>query len=336
MTEIIQIIIDHKYETFNIDTLSKGDTIPFDIYIKRYNDFVIIIKSGTILDVNLMAKLMQHEALYINQYDSNKLEDYISINSITLFENSKKSENPISDALKIREKNRYIGDLKRKLYFVYSTTAELSRHIFEKGDESLHRDALYACIREIVDTLDTNINTMPMILKYMPEQYTTHNHSTNVAFFAAILAHKIKMNKKEIFDLTYAALMHDIGKIRIDSVILNKPSYLQEDEYELVKQHSLIGYEILEKNGVISQFILNGVKHHHERLDGTGYPNQLRGKVIPKAARIIGMCDVFDALTTKRTFRKNYTSFEALILMKRDMRTQFDEGLIDIFIQMLR
>lgn len=336
MTEIIQIIIDNEYEALKSDMLIEGEAIPFDVYIKRYNDFVIIIKAGTVIDETLISKLMNHKMLYINQHDSNKLEDYISLNSIALFDDTNKSTDPISNALKIAENNSFIAGSKEKLLHVYSTTAELTRHLFEKGDESIHHDALNACVNEIVDSLDTSVNVMPIVLKFMPEEYATHHHSTNVAFLTAILGHKIKMNKREVFDLTYAALLHDIGKIRIDSEILEKPSYLQADEYALVKKHSTIGHEILEKNGVDSQYILNGVKHHHERLDGSGYPDQLRGKIIPKAARIIGMCDVFDALTTKRTFRENYSSYEALVLMKRDMNTQFDESLVDIFIQMLR
>lgn len=337
MAKIAKIIIDHKYNPINIDILIKGKIIPFDIYIKRYNDFVIIIEAGTIFDESLASILMKHEALYIAHHDSDKLNDYISHhNSITLLKNSEKVEDPISEALKISEKNGHIGVLKRKLFYVYSTTAELIRYLFEKGDENLHRDALYACVREIVDVLNTETNVMPNILNFIPETYTTHNHSTNVAFFVAIIGHKLKMNSEELFDLTYAGLLHDIGKIRIDSVILDKPSTLKEDEFETVKQHSLAGYEILIKNGIINQTILQGVKHHHERLDGSGYPNQLKGKLIPKSARIIGMCDTFDALTTNRTFRKSYTSFEALLLIKRDMHTQFDEKLVDILIKMLR
>ena len=175
---------------------------------------------------------------------------------------------------------------------------------------------------------------MPIILKFMPEEYTIHNHSNNVAFFSAIIGNKLKMSQEELIDLTYAALVHDIGKVRIDSMILEKPSALAENEFELVKEHSQIGYDILVKNGIVNQMILKAVKHHHERLDGSGYPDGLRGKMIPKAARIIGMCDTFDALTTKRTFRKSYTSFESLLLMKRDMHTQFDESFIDIFTQL--
>jgi len=337
MAKMAKIIINHKYNPIDLDILIKGTIIPFGVYIKRDNDFVILIEAGTILDESLMSILMKDETLHIDHHDSDKLSDYLSHhNAITLLNHSEKIEDPISEALKIAERNGHIGVLKRKLFYVYSTTAELTRYLFEKGDENLHRDALYACVREIVDTLNTDINVMPIILKFMPETYTTHNHSTNVAFFVTIIGNKLKMNQQELIDLTYAGLLHDIGKIRIDSEILDKPSTLKEDEFETVKQHSLAGYEILVKNGIVNQTILQGVKHHHERLDGSGYPDQLQGKLIPKSARIIGMCDAFDALTTNRTFRKSYTSFEALMLIKRDMHTQFDERLVDILIQMLR
>lgn len=337
MAKVVKVIINREYSPINADILIIGEVIPFDIYIKRYNDFVVIIEAGTILDERLMPILMKHEMMYIKHHDSSKLREYTSLhNPVIVLKHSKKILDPISEALKITEKNGRISDLKRKLFFVYSTTAELSQYLFEKGDENLHRDALYACVREIVDTLKTDVNVMPILLKFMPEEYTTHNHSTNVAFFSAIIGYKLKMNQEALIDLTYAGLLHDIGKIRIDSEILEKPSYLEENEFEKVKQHSLIGYKILANNGIVNQTILNGVKHHHERLDGSGYPDGLRDKTIPKVARILGMCDTFDALTTKRTFRKNYTSFEALLLMKRDMNTQFDESLVDIFIQMLR
>lgn len=337
MPKIAKIIINHEYNPIRMDILIKGEIIPFDVYIKRFNDFVIIIEAGKILDEALITVLMKHDIMYINHHDSDKLSDYISHhNSITLSNNTKKTEDPISEALKIKERNEHIGVLKRKLSFVYLTTSELMKYLFDKGDEKLHREALYACVREIVDTLNTDINVMPTILKFMPEEYTTYHHSTNVAFFSVIIGYKLKMSQQELLDLTYAGLVHDIGKIRIDSIILEKPSSLEENEFELVKEHAQIGYDILEKNGIVNQMILKAVKHHHERLDGSGYPDGLRGKMIPKAARVIGMCDTFDALTTKRTFRKSYSSFESLLLMKRDMHTQFDESLVDIFIQMLR
>ena len=175
-----------------------------------------------------------------------------------------------------------------------------------------------------------------MVLKLTPQEYSIHHHSVNVAFFAAIVGTIIDVGASEMEPLTLAALVHDIGKLRIDPEILDKPESLEEEEYEIIKRHTIQGCELLEQNGITDPAILKGVRYHHERLDGSGYPEGLKGKMIPKIARIIGMCDAFDALTTQRTFRKNYTSFEALMLMKKEMKTQFHEKLVDGFIHLHR
>lgn len=126
-----------------------------------------------------------------------------------------------------------------------------------------------------------------------------------------------------------------ISVMHIDPILLAKPEQLDEDEYKIIKRHSQMGYTILEMNKIDDKDIVGGILFHHEKLDGTGYPQGLRGKVIPKFARIIGMCDVFDALTTHRTYRQNYSSYEALLLIKQEMREQFDEVYTDTFIRLL-
>lgn len=109
---------------------------------------------------------------------------------------------------------------------------------------------------------------------------------------------------------------------------------MDEQEFNLIQTHSEVGVEILQKNGVTTPKILDAVLYHHEKLNGQGYPKGLRGKQIPKFASIIGMCDVFDALTTRRTYRVNYSSYEALLLMKQQMAHQFDEHYSDTFIRL--
>lgn len=337
MKKIIRRTITNAYIPIRPGILVSGETVPFDIHIKRYNDYVVIIEAGTILNETLIEQLMKQDQIFVFKNHSDKLNDYCSLHStISLSEDTQDSTDPISEALSIKEKNSLIGNMEEKLLFVYSTSAKLMRHFFQSNDEKLHSDALNRCATEIVDTLQTNVNVMPMVLRMLPEEYSVHHHSTNVAFFASIIGKTIKMDRKELIEMTYAGLVHDIGKKRIDTTLLNKPSHLEEHEYEIVKNHSLNGYEILKMNGISAQNILKGVKHHHEKLDGTGYPDRLRGKMIPQGARILSMCDVFDALTTKRSFRKNFTSFEALHMMKREMSTQFDEHFVDIFIKMHR
>lgn len=328
MAKVARIFINHQYASIKPDALVKGGIVPFDIYIKRYNDFVIIIEAGTLLDESLYEKLVHHQELFIYKSDMPKVKSDSS--------HMEGQRDPLLAAVTLREKSSLTVNAEERLFVVYSTVSEVMESIFESANEKLPLEALSACVHEIVEVLHSESNLLPIVLKMMPDDYTTHQHSTNVAYFATILGIMMKMKKQELIDLTFAALLHDIGKLRIEAAILEKPCSLEEDEFESVKHHSQMGCEILEQNGIVNQTILKGILHHHERLDGSGYPDQLKGKVIPKVSRIIGVCDVFDALTTNRTFRENYTSFEALLLMKREMHKQFDELLIDLFIQMHR
>lgn len=222
-----------------------------------------------------------------------------------------------------------------RLTIVYSVTSNLMQLIFDSMNEKLPLAALQACITQLVECTNLETTSMPLFLKIIPDEYTTHHHSTNVAFLAVILAHSINLSYEEKIDIGYTGLLHDIGKIRIDAQLLLKPSRLSNKEYEAVKRHSDYGYMILQDNGIVNQKILNGVRFHHERLDGSGYPKGLRSKLIPKYAQIIGMCDAFDALTAKRTFRNHYTSYEALLTMKQEMASQFNKDYTTPFIQLL-
>lgn len=333
MTKVVRIVINHQYTLIGPDILQKDEVVPFDMYIKRYNDLVILIEAGTLLDESLMDKLSHHLEIYILKRDFPKLKSYSSLNPIIRMD---VKTDLLEAALALKEKSSLISDIDEKLFFVYSTVSEVMESIFLSGSEKLPIEVLSVCVDEIISVLRCEANVLPIILKMMPDDYSIQSHSTNVAYFSAILGIMLKMKNQELADLTFAALLHDIGKLRIETAILDKPSSLEEDEFESVKHHSQMGCEILEENGIGNQTILSGILHHHERLDGSGYPDQLRGKLIPKTSRIIGVCDVFDALTTNRTFRKNYTSFEALMLMKQQMHKQFDEKLIDLFIQLHR
>ncbi len=337
MAKVVRLIINDQYLPLKTDKFVKGEVVPFDVYIKRYNDFVIIIEAGTLLNEALYNKLLQQERIYIVNHDVKKLKSYFSHSAvISLDEENTNNLDPLSAALAIKEKSSAISEIEKRLFFVYSTVSELMESIFESGNEELPLDALSGCVNEIVNVLSDKAHVLPIILKILPDTYSTYHHSSNVTYFATILGIMLKMNNEELIDLSFSALLHDIGKLRIDESILEKSSSLNDDEFESIKHHPLMGCEILEQNGIENQTILKGVRHHHERLDGSGYPDGLRGKLIPQNARIIGVCDVFDALTTNRTFRENYTSFEALLLMKREMHMQLDEKLVDMFIQLHR
>lgn len=244
------------------------------------------------------------------------------------------NSDPVIAVLNLRSTLDSISEGEDRIACVYTTVAEWMRYVFETSH--LELEALELSVEAILNALLEQRTVFPTVLKQMPERYSTHYHCTNVAFLSAILGETMKMAYPDKVNLTSAALLHDIGKLSIDETLLEKPSYLEEEEYELVKQHSASGCNFLEEKGVNNPAILKAILHHHEHLDGSGYPKGLKGKLIPKMSRIIAVCDTFDALTTRRTFRQNYTSFEALMLMKREMHAQFDEKLVDMFIELHR
>lgn len=160
----------------------------------------------------------------------------------------------------------------------------------------------------------------------------TFGHSMRVAYFSLVTGAEAGFTKDEMYDLELSAIFHDIGKIGTPDAVLNKPSRLSEDEFQVMKQHPENSYEIL-KDFAVFQKIADNARLHHERYDGKGYPLGLKGEEIPVAARIILIADTFDAMTSTRPYRKGLpyeVAFEELLQFSG---TQFDPNLVKLFIQ---
>ncbi|MGA9045191.1 HD-GYP domain-containing protein [Sulfuricurvum sp.] len=340
MQKVVRRVINHKYTTLKSDMLIEGAVVNFDCYIKRFNNYVIIIEAGTLITAELAVKLKRIEKIYIAVQDTDKIRGYIErygLKEKNAVPNPIRSvQEMIPSVMRLNEILQQCETFENQLQSVYQTTSELMEAIFYESSETLPLSALDACVDALVHCLNRDeSDAISIILRIIPEAYTTHHHSTNVAIFSIILGRSTGLTKESLREVAYAGLLHDIGKMRIDQSLLLKPTYLETKEVERMQQHSNFGLEILQNNGIADPKILDAVHYHHEKLDGNGYPSRLRGKMIPKFARIIGMCDVFDALTTQRTFRSNYTSYEALIMIKQQMADQFDEYYTDTFIRLL-
>lgn len=162
----------------------------------------------------------------------------------------------------------------------------------------------------------------------------TRGHSHRVAEYSALIAKELGWDSKDILNLKYAAHLHDIGKIGIPDTVLNKPTKLTAEEYAVIKEHPVIGAEIL-KNITIVKDAAKVARHHHERYDGTGYPDGLSGEDIPLQARIVAVADSYDAMSSKRIYR-NALSPDAIIReIEKGKGTQFDPELADIFLKLL-
>lgn len=172
-------------------------------------------------------------------------------------------------------------------------------------------------------------------LDHLPQSYNDATHNVNVGMLALLLGQTLHFTHHQQCDLVMAAVMHDIGKITIATSILNKTSALSWNEYVIVQKHALDGVEQAKKAGVKKGSILDAILYHHEKLDGSGYPSGLKGNQIPLFAQVIGVCDVFDALTTQRSFRERYSSYDALMLMLHEMPNQLNQHYVQTLISLL-
>lgn len=162
----------------------------------------------------------------------------------------------------------------------------------------------------------------------------TNGHSQRVAKYSVELGKRMGKSEEELKELYYAGMLHDVGKIHIPDAIINKPSKLTDDEFEYIKLHPISGYHILKdmkENPSISQ----GAKWHHERYDGRGYPNGLSGDTIPEVARIIGVADAYDAMTSNRSYRKLMPQEKVRGEIEKGRGTQFDPDIADIMLEMI-
>jgi len=156
----------------------------------------------------------------------------------------------------------------------------------------------------------------------------TAMHGEDVAALAERIARRLGLTAAEGRDVRYAALLHDIGKIGVPSEILLKPAALTDDEWVLMRGHVQIGAELVERVAPFAH-LADVVRHHHERIDGDGYPDRLAGDTIPLAARIIAACDTFDAITTDRPYRRARSAEEARTELRRVAGTQLDPEVVE-------
>ncbi|MFQ5585647.1 MAG: HD-GYP domain-containing protein [Thermodesulfobacteriota bacterium] len=163
----------------------------------------------------------------------------------------------------------------------------------------------------------------------------TKGHSHRVATYCATLAKEIGWGDEETEGIRIAGLLHDIGKIAVDRSIINKESPLTKDEMLELNSHPVIGYDILSRVKFPWDGVSKMTRNHHERIDGNGYPDRLRGDNIPLGAKIMSLADAFDAMTTDRSYRMALSAEEALSELQRHSGKQFDDHVVQSFLSIL-
>ena len=161
----------------------------------------------------------------------------------------------------------------------------------------------------------------------------TKGHSTSVSKYSEALARAINLPEKEVERITLGALLHDVGKIGIPESVLKKEGPLSDEEWLVMKQHPSIGVDKVLKPNASLKDLIPIVKHHHERIDGKGYPDKLKGDEIPLAAKIVAIADTYHALTSDRPYRKGMSLEKAVAILEDGAGTQWDADLVRTFVR---
>lgn len=229
---------------------------------------------------------------------------------------------------------------------------ERDRHVsalmdsnMEISEQKMEITALYEETEAMNDTLsnllteikESYLNTVQSLANAIEanDNYT-RGHCDRVRFYAMQLADNLQFSEQDRNDLEFASMLHDIGKLGVPSEILNKPGSLTDAEFEAIKQHPVVGYEILAGVPFLESCRVI-LRQHHERIDGRGYPDGISGDDINYSSRILAIVDAYDAMTTSRPYRNNpLTVPAALAELERSAGTQFDSELTRIFVELIR
>ncbi len=305
------------YVSIDKEYLDEGSKPDFDIFSANHEKtyMSIYLQSGAVIDEKIKKDLKNLEKLYIMKEFVPTYDEYV-----------KKHITKIN--------NEAVSNLEMKAITIYEDATKAVDNIFHNPYAKENVKAIYHVVEELVDVIVHDELVIESLLRLIAHDYYTHTHSINVSIYALCLGSFLKMDKTNLKSLGVAALMHDIGKSKVDAAIINKNGILTDAEYNQIKKHPIESYLIVKNLGITDEKILSGIKYHHEKLDGTGYPDGL--VKIPLFAKIIAICDVYDALNTKRSYKEGMSIFETLYFMKKNMQHHLDIKLLNEFIKMFK
>lgn len=195
---------------------------------------------------------------------------------------------------------------------------------------AIERTKMY---EELEDSYLSSIQVLANVLD-SHDPYT-HGHSERVMSYSVMIAREMNLSEKQVKNIKYAALLHDIGKVGISKAIINKEGGLTEEEFMQIKSHPDAGYKIVQPIKFLHEK-LAALRHHHEKYDGTGYPEGLKGDLIPLDARIIAVADTFDAITSTRSYRKARSKDFAVNEIQKNSGIQFDPRVVEAFLRLIK
>lgn len=306
----------------SVEKLREGMQLADDVYSTSATEYKLLYEKGRFLSYAMIEELRECGIKTVNIVGGGIEGSFTPKLEIKL---PKKPEKPKRQEKEINQNiSRALTDL-NKIFDCNEEIKELSKQSVERVDNIADN-----IISDITGNSDFLANQMIALQNY--DDYT-YKHCLRVAMLAAGVCGEIGLSAEETKEVVVAGLLHDIGKSNIDHDIIIKPGKLTDEEYEEIKRHPLIGYNILKKGENFSANVMSGVLFHQEKFDGTGYPTGISGKKIPLIARILSICDVFDALTSNRPYRKPWSVAETEEYILGGSGTHFDLDVTKAFLR---
>jgi len=268
---------------------------------------VALVTKDTVINDYIIEKLIEMEIVMVDVYSQNEEENEDTEKSCEEFEKDYRQA-----LLKIKE---VLTDLSAGKALDYNKIIEIQGLIYKNIDKC---DEIVACLRDIRQA----------------DEYT-YNHCINVGFYCMLMGKWLGLGYDDTIKLIQAGLLHDIGKTMIPADVLNKKGKLTVEEFELIKKHTVYGYDILLQAKEIDVEVKKAVLLHHERVDGSGYPLSIPSDYIGLYTKIVAIADVYDAMTSDRPYKKRTTPFEAFKMFLSIGISIFDLNILYVFLNSL-
>lgn len=313
---------DNNFTLVKNSCFLSGDIIDFNLYTvsDQNKDKKLLLSSGNIIS----EKITKFKLLYILTEDIAVYRDFIF-----------SKENLIDpDLIENINATSIENELKEFILKIYNDATLAMYSILSNSENPDNLIKVDLIINYLLDFISNEYISLALIRDCMSRDYFIHTHSINVCLYSLYFGKFLGLNDSKLKNLGVASLLHDIGKSKVDFHILHKRRSLDENEYKAIKKHAEFGYYIARNLGINDPDILSGIKSHHEKMDGTGYPQKLLGENISLFAKIIGICDIFDAMSTEKTYRLKYTIKETLLSMKKNESKTLDQHILNQFILM--
>lgn len=278
----------------------------------------VLIARGAALDEYLIESLLKRgiTSVYIREGEEEPEEVKISLLAQSVIE-------------KVRVDDRSKVQLKES---VKKRVAEGMQYLYNNTDTQDFTDATNTIADELQHAISSNDAIAVDIGALKVSDEYTFKHSVDVATMAMIVAKQYGFDKKQVYEIGISGLLHDLGKSKIPNEVLNKPARLTEEEFEVMKQHSVFGYRILKDKKDISDQVRLGVLQHHEKVNGTGYPMGVTAAQMHVYAKILSVVDIYDALVTERPYKNAFSQRDA-VEMIMSMTQELDMDVMKSFLE---